>query len=261
MSKIQPLITSDNHREPHDPEDVADTDIDGTDDLGFDTTDTTDTVDTTDIDDDSDAYDLVRRLADSATSPSAAGGQPIGVLLAAVARRAEAEGLLDVAWTVTDSPVGPLTLAATPTGLVRIGFGDEDDMLEELSHKVSPRVLEAPARLDDVRRQLDEYFAGRRHEFDVPLDWTLSHGFRRTVLHTLVERVPYGQTLSYKELATRSGNPKASRAVGSAMATNPIPLVVPCHRILRTGGALGGYGGGLDAKVWLLRLEGNALLA
>jgi len=123
---------------------------------------------------------------------------------------------------------------------------------------VSPRVVHLPARLDDVRRQLDQYFAGKRQAFEVPIDRRLSHGYRRTVLEALTE-VPYGETVSYKDLAERTGNPKASRAVGSAMATNPIPIVVPCHRVLRTGGALGGYGGGLGTKVWLLQLEGALL--
>jgi methylated-DNA-[protein]-cysteine S-methyltransferase len=124
---------------------------------------------------------------------------------------------------------------------------------------VSPRVVHLPGRLDEVRRELEEYFAGRRRSFDVPVDRRLSRGYRRTVLEALSREVPYGQTVSYKELAERTGNPKASRAVGSAMATNPIPIVVPCHRVLRTGGALGGYGGGLDTKVWLLRHEGALL--
>jgi methylated-DNA-[protein]-cysteine S-methyltransferase len=212
------------------------------------------------IEHDDDFTDLIGRLQAPATTIPETGIPETADLVAAVARRAQADGLLDVAWALTDSPVGPLTLAATPAGLVRIAFGHEDDVLEELADNVSPRVLEAPARLDGVRRQLDEYFAGRRHQFDVPLDWSLSHGFRRTVLHKLVE-VPYGHTVSYKELAQLAGNPKASRATGSAMATNPIPLVVPCHRVLRSGGQLGGYGGGLDAKVWLLRLEGHPLLA
>jgi methylated-DNA-[protein]-cysteine S-methyltransferase len=110
-----------------------------------------------------------------------------------------------------------------------------------------------------VRRELEEYFSGRRRSFDVPVDRRLSRGYRRTVLEALSREVPYGHTVSYKELAERTGNPKASRAVGSAMATNPIPIVVPCHRVLRTGGALGGYGGGLDTKVWLLRHEGALL--
>lgn len=181
-------------------------------------------------------------------------------LLDRVARQADAEGLLDVAWASTDSPIGPLMLAATPAGLVSINFGGESDRyVEALAQKVSPRVLRAPARLDDTRRQLDEYFAGARHDFELPLDWRLSKGFRHKVLDELVQ-VPYGQTVSYKELAERAGSPGASRAVGSAMATNPIPIVVPCHRVLRTGGDLGGYGGGLDAKVYLLHLEGARLI-
>jgi methylated-DNA-[protein]-cysteine S-methyltransferase len=120
---------------------------------------------------------------------------------------------------------------------------------------VSPRVLESPTRLDEVRRELDEYFAGGRDHFELPLDWQLSGGFRRTVLERLYAEVEYGRTVSYLELATMVGNPKASRAVGTAMATNPIPIVVPCHRVLRTGGQLGGYGGGLPAKITLLELE------
>jgi methylated-DNA-[protein]-cysteine S-methyltransferase len=143
--------------------------------------------------------------------------------------------------------------------VVRIGFGHEELMLDELASEVSPRVVHLPARLDAVRRELEEYFAGRRRSFDVPVDRRLSRGYRRAVLEALSREVPYGQTVSYKELAERTGNPNASRAVGSAMATNPIPIVVPCHRVLRTGGALGGYGGGLDTKVWLLRHEGALL--
>ncbi len=183
----------------------------------------------------------------------------VGSLVDAALRRADAEGLADVGWVVEDTPIGPLTLAATPDGLVRIGFGDEDLVLDELASEVSPRVVRLPARLDEVRRELEEYFAGRRRNFDVPVDRRLSRGYRRIVLEALSREVPYGQTVSYKELAERTGNPKASRAVGSAMATNPIPIVVPCHRVLRSGGALGGYGGGLDTKVWLLRHEGALL--
>jgi methylated-DNA-[protein]-cysteine S-methyltransferase len=133
-------------------------------------------------------------------------------------------------------------------------------MLEELARQVSPRVVEAPARLDEARRELDEYFEGTRQAFDLALDWRLSRGFRRTVLEHLYAEVPFGETISYLELAERSGNRKASRAVGSAMATNPLPIVVPCHRVLRTGGALGGYGGGLDAKRHLLAHEGARLV-
>jgi methylated-DNA-[protein]-cysteine S-methyltransferase len=183
----------------------------------------------------------------------------VGALIDAAVRRADAEGLVDVAWVVEDSPVGRLTLAATPVGVVRIEFGGSDELLAELAREISPRVLHLPARLDEARRELEEYFAGRRRTFDLALDRRLSHGYRRDVLETLSREVPYGQTVSYKDLAERTGHPKASRAVGSAMATNPIPIVVPCHRVLRTGGALGGYGGGLDIKVWLLRHEGALL--
>ena len=177
--------------------------------------------------------------------------------LAAALARADAEGLVDVAYAQTDSPLGPLLVAATSTGLVRLAFSREpqDGVLEELAERISPRVLEAPARVDEIRRELDEYFDGRRHHFDLPLDWRLSSGFRRTVLETLYADVAFGHTVSYLELATMVGNPKASRAVGTAMATNPIPVVVPCHRVVRTGGQLGGYGGGLPAKVRLLELE------
>jgi methylated-DNA-[protein]-cysteine S-methyltransferase len=179
-------------------------------------------------------------------------------LLATALARADAAGLVDVAWAVEDSPIGPLTLAATPVGVVRVGFRTDDEVLSELAAAVSPRVVHLPGRLDDLRRQLDEYFAGRRRQFDVALDRRLSHGYRRTVLEAL-SQVPYGETVSYKDLAERTGNPKASRAVGTAMATNPIPIVVPCHRVLRSGGALGGYGGGVETKVWLLQLEGALL--
>jgi methylated-DNA-[protein]-cysteine S-methyltransferase len=177
--------------------------------------------------------------------------------LAAALTRAEAEGLVDVAYATADSPIGPLLVAATDAGLVRLGFAREDDdaILQDLATRIAPRVVRSPARLDEVRRELDEYFSGSRDHFDLPLDWRLSHGFRKTVLEHLYADVPYGRTVSYLELATIVGNPKASRAVGTAMATNPIPIVVPCHRVLRTGGNLGGYGGGLETKVKLLALE------
>ena len=204
------------------------------------------------VDDEARARDVMSRLRRAEAAD-------VDALVTSALRRADAEGLVDVAWAVEDTPIGPLTLAATPTGVVRIGFGHEDAVLDELATAVSPRVVHLPARLDDVRRQLDQYFAGKRRAFEVPIDRRLSHGYRRTVLEALTE-VPYGETVSYKDLAERTGKPTASRAVGSAMATNPIPIVVPCHRVLRTGGALGGYGGGLDTKVWLLQLEG-ALLA
>lgn len=171
--------------------------------------------------------------------------------------RAAEEGLLDVAYTSTDSPFGPLLLATTRRGLVRVGLPnqDPDELLVDLADRVSPRVLEAPAQLDEVRRELDLYFAGKLDHFDLPLDWRLSGGFRQRVLRA-IDRIPYGQTRSYTEMARKAGNERAVRAAGSACGSNPIPLVVPCHRVLRTGGALGGYGGGLEMKQGLLELEG-----
>ncbi|MCW2988771.1 MAG: cysteine methyltransferase [Solirubrobacterales bacterium] len=174
-----------------------------------------------------------------------------------LAERASEEGLLDVAYTTTDSPFGRLLLARTPKGLVRIGLPnqDADELLVDLATRVSPRVLEAPAGLDEVRRELDLYFEGRLTEFDLPLDWQLSRDFRRRVL-LAIAGIPYGQTRSYTQMATSAGNERAVRAAGSACGSNPLPLVVPCHRVLRSGGALGGYGGGLPMKESLLRLEG-----
>jgi len=171
--------------------------------------------------------------------------------------RATEEGLLDVAYTTADSPYGPLLLAQTKRGLVRVGLPnqDSDALLVDLAARVSPRVLEAPAELDEVRRELDLYFAGKLDHFDLPLDWRLSSGFRQRVLRA-INRIPYGQTRSYTEMARKAGNERAVRAAGTACGSNPIPLVVPCHRVLRTGGALGGYGGGLPMKQGLLELEG-----
>jgi methylated-DNA-[protein]-cysteine S-methyltransferase len=181
--------------------------------------------------------------------------------LAEFRRRADREGLVEVAWTKIDTPVGGMLLASTDRGLVRVALSraEEELFLEDLAGNVSPRVVEHPKKLDPVRRQFDEYFEGNRTAFDVEVDWQLSHGFRREVLETLLSQVPFGHVVSYKDLAERAGHPKASRAVGTAMATNPVPIVVPCHRVLRTGGALGGYGGGLDMKLHLLRLEGALL--
>lgn len=171
--------------------------------------------------------------------------------------RAAKEGLLDVSYASMDSPFGPLLLASTKRGLVRVGLPNQepDELLADLAERVSPRVLEAPAELDEVRRELDLYFAGKLDHFDLPLDWRLSSGFRQRVLRA-IDRIPYGQTRSYTEMARRAGNERAVRAAGSACGSNPIPLVVPCHRVLRTSGALGGYGGGLPMKQALLELEG-----
>jgi methylated-DNA-[protein]-cysteine S-methyltransferase len=175
----------------------------------------------------------------------------------ALTARAAEDGLLDVAYTSTDSPFGPLLLAKTRRGLVRVGLPnqDADELLVDLADRVSPRVLEAPAELDEVRRELDLYFSGKLDHFDLPLDWRLCDGFRKRVLRA-INRIPYGQTRSYTDMARSAGNERAVRAAGTACGANPIPLVVPCHRVLRTGGALGGYGGGLPMKEALLELEG-----
>ncbi|MGN6276185.1 MAG: methylated-DNA--[protein]-cysteine S-methyltransferase [Solirubrobacterales bacterium] len=171
--------------------------------------------------------------------------------------RAAAEGLLDVAYVHADSPFGPLLLAQTKKGLVRVGLPnqDQDELLVDLAERVSPRVLEAPAELDAVRRELDLYFEGKLERFDLPLDWRLSDGFRLRVQRA-INRIPYGQTRSYTEVAAKAGNERAVRAAGTACGSNPLPLVVPCHRVLRSGGALGGYGGGLPMKRALLEMEG-----
>jgi methylated-DNA-[protein]-cysteine S-methyltransferase len=174
-----------------------------------------------------------------------------------LAERAAAEGLVDVAYALVDSPVGPLVAATTPRGLVEISYdADElDTVLDTLSRRLSPRVLEAPTRLDAVRRELEEYFEGKRTEFDLPLDWSLTKGFFQRVLRATA-RVPYGEVSTYRAMAAKAGNERAVRAAGNALGSNPIPIVVPCHRILRTGGGLGGYGGGVEVKEFLLKLEG-----
>ena len=177
-------------------------------------------------------------------------------LRARLAEEADAEGLLDVAYRTMDSPVGPLLLAATPAGLVRVAFELEnhDEVLVELSTAISPRILRSPRGVDDVARQLDEYFAGRRRAFELPVDLQLAKGFRRVVLEHLRE-IPYGATESYTVVARSAGNPKAVRAAGSACATNPIPLVVPCHRVVRSDGTYGQYRGGPAVKHALLTME------
>ena len=172
---------------------------------------------------------------------------------------AEAEGLLDVAYTTIDSPVGTLLLAATPKGLVRVAYDIEDHarVLDTLSQRLSPRVLRAPRRLDVAARELDEYFSSQRRVFDLPLDLSLSTGFRQLVQRHLPE-IGYGQTRTYRQVAELVGNPKAVRAVGTACATNPLPVVVPCHRVRRADGTSGGYVGGPGAKKALLSLEAAA---
>lgn len=183
-------------------------------------------------------------------------GSELAVLHDRLASRATDRDLLDVAYRTIDSPIGPLLLATTGKGLVRIGFECEgfDTVLASLAERISPRVLESPAGLDTAATELDEYFQGNRRNFDLPLDHVLSSGFRLEVQRYL-PRIGYGQTRSYREVAGLVGNPKAARAVGSACATNPLPIVVPCHRVLRSDGSLGGYAGGLDLKKALLELE------
>ena len=169
---------------------------------------------------------------------------------------ADAEQLLDVAYRTVDSPVGTLLLAATDQGLVRVAYQVEhhDQVLQSLAQRVSPRILRAPRRLDQVARQLAEYFEGERREFVLPLDFRLAHGFRREVLGRL-RMINYGRTESYSQVAAATGHPRAVRAVGTACATNPLPVIVPCHRVLRSDGKLGGYIGGLQIKAALLSLE------
>ncbi|HEX4753293.1 MAG TPA: methylated-DNA--[protein]-cysteine S-methyltransferase [Solirubrobacterales bacterium] len=176
--------------------------------------------------------------------------------LEALRERAAAEGLLDVAYATVDSPFGPLLLAKTPRGLVRVGLPGEEieATLADLAGRISPRVLEAPARLDEERRELDDYFTGRRHAFELPLDWQLSHGFHLRARQGIAA-IPYGETRTYTDLARGAGNERAVRAAGSACSRNPIPLIVPCHRVLRSDGSLGGYAGGLEMKRALLDLE------
>lgn len=176
---------------------------------------------------------------------------------AQLAEAAAREGLLDVAYGFADSPFGRLMVAVTPRGLIRLEYPDRDlgRSLEELASDVSPRILESPQVTEPVRRELEEYFEGKRRRFSIRVDMSPVHGFRRKVLEQTA-RIPYGSVSTYTEVAARAGSPRAMRAAGNALGSNPVPIVVPCHRVLRTGGALGGYTGGLDRKVTLLRLEG-----
>jgi methylated-DNA-[protein]-cysteine S-methyltransferase len=183
-------------------------------------------------------------------------GATLARLQADLVRRAEAEGLLDVAYRTVDSPVGALLLAATTVGLVRVAYDieDHDAVLAKLADAVSPRVLRAPARLDTAARQLDEYFTKRRTGFEVPVDLRLADGFRRSVIEHLRD-IGYGHRESYAEVAAAVGNPRAVRAVGTACAHNPLPVVIPCHRVVRSDGSTGQYVGGPAAKSALLELE------
>jgi methylated-DNA-[protein]-cysteine S-methyltransferase len=196
--------------------------------------------------------DLDRRLA-----PRPAAPLDVDAFRDALARRADEEGLLDVAYGSYDSPLGSLTVIVTPRGLVRLSYPGEavERQLGEIADRLSPRILEAPERTDEVRRQLDDYFAGHRRGFDVPVDWRLVRGFAGDVLRATA-RIPFGAVSSYREVAAAAGSPNAYRAAGNALGSNPVPIVVPCHRVLHAGGGLGGYTGGLERKRYLLTLEG-----
>jgi methylated-DNA-[protein]-cysteine S-methyltransferase len=173
---------------------------------------------------------------------------------------ASAAGLLDVAYATLDSPVGKLLVATTDRGVVRIAYvdaADAESVLADLAARVSPRVLAAPRKLDEPRRELDEYFAGRRRRFDLGLDLRLTQGFGRRVLRATA-RIPYGSVSTYKRVASAAGSPRGSRAAGNALGSNPIPIIVPCHRVLHSGGGLGGYTGGIERKRLLLGVEGAA---
>lgn len=200
--------------------------------------------------------DLTRALC-------AGGGAATAGAAGRAARRlagaADREGLVDVAMATVDSPLGPLVALRTGRGLLMLGYSDLalDERLARVAARVSPRILEAPARLDGVRRELDEYFTGARRDFDLPIDWTLITGYARAVLERTRE-IPYGGASSYGEVSAAAGNPRGARATGNALGGNPIAIIIPCHRVLRAGGSIGGYTGGLDRKRFLLALESGA---
>lgn len=192
--------------------------------------------------------DLERRLRGVGAMPQGA--------IERIAERAwdEVDGV--VAYAGVDSPFGPLVVAATRRGIVRLAYPGEVDVVEELAERLTPRILEVPSKLDEARRELDDYFAGRRDSFDLSVDLSLVRGeFTRKVLRA-TSRIPFGRTLTYTEVASKAGSPRGSRAAGNALGSNPIPIVVPCHRVIHASGGLGGYTGGLDRKEFLLRLEG-----
>jgi methylated-DNA-[protein]-cysteine S-methyltransferase len=198
--------------------------------------------------------ELERRLTDAAPQE-----EPVSLdaLKATLARRAGEAGLLDVAYATHESPLGALTVVVTPRGLLEVAYPGEsvDQLLDDIASRVSPRILHAPERTDAVRRQLDEYFGGTRHGFDVPIDWQLVRGFAGRVLRATA-RIPYGDVSTYRGIAADAGSRNAYRAAGNALGANPIPIVVPCHRVVHADGGLGGYTGGLDRKRFLLTLEG-----
>jgi methylated-DNA-[protein]-cysteine S-methyltransferase len=179
---------------------------------------------------------------------------------AAIPDLAAADGLLDIAIADVDSPIGRLLVAVTRRGLVRVGFQseDRDDLLADLAERISPRILESRSVTDEVRRELDQYFEHERTDFDVPVDRRLIHGIARDVL-VQTSRIAFGRTSTYGEIAKKIGHPTAARAVGRALGSNPIPIVIPCHRVIGASGKLTGYAGGLDRKIALLELEGAIL--
>jgi methylated-DNA-[protein]-cysteine S-methyltransferase len=199
----------------------------------------------------------VEKMLDAAALSTPEDEQLAALAARRLSARALDEGIADIGYGPVDSPFGTLTAAVTEEGLVRLAFPEEplDEVLERLARKLSPRIVEAPARLEQVRRELEEYFNGARRDFEVPLDRVLMSAFAKRVL-AATAAIPYGEVSTYTKMAAAAGSPRGSRAAGNALGSNPIPVIVPCHRVLRTGGNLGGYGGGLDRKRWLLELEG-----
>lgn len=200
--------------------------------------------------------DIERRLAEEL--PAAAFDRE--AFAVALAARAADAGMVDVAYASVDSPLGRLTVFVSPRGLLRVQYQDEplDATLQEVADRISPRVLEAPRRTDEVRHELDDYFEGRRRDFSVPVDWRLVRGFATAVLRATAA-VPFGALSTYRDVAAAAGSPNAYRAAGNALGSNPVPIVVPCHRIVHADGSLGGYTGGLARKEYLLELEGSLL--
>ena len=178
---------------------------------------------------------------------------------AAAAARFSQHADPDISFAVLDLPIGRVVAATTSDGLVRIAYedlnGSVEEIVQQLADRLSPRVLEQPARLDPVARELDEYFAGKRTTFDLKLDWALIRGRFGAKVLKATAAIPYGGVSTYGEIAAKAGNPAASRATGNALGSNPIPVIIPCHRVLRSGGGLGGYTGGVERKQALLALE------
>jgi len=200
---------------------------------------------------------LGKRIAGGGGSAKVIGREAAAAAARLTARAAE-QGLADVVYGSLDTPFGTMLAANSKRGLVRVAYPEEslDGMLGRIASTLSPRIVEAPAALDPLKRQLEEYFSGRRRTFEVPLDWSLMSPFTKRVLKATAG-IPYGGVLSYMEVAGEAGSPRGSRAAGNALGANPIPIVIPCHRVLHSGGRIGGYGGGLERKRWLLELEGS----